>query len=183
MVLAVELVRNRLLRATSALNEADIPHAVAGGHAVAAWVTMRDVGGVRNTPDIEILLRRSDLGAATQALKSATFTHRHVAGRDIFLDGPNAKERDAVHVVIAGEKVRPQDDSPTPDVSESEQCGDFRIVTLESLVRMKLASFRCKDRVHLIDMFDVGLIDATWPARFPPTLAARLQHLIDTPDN
>lgn len=31
-------------------------------------------------------------------------------------------------------------------------------------------------------MLGVGLVDATWPARYPAELAARLQHLIDTPD-
>lgn len=31
-------------------------------------------------------------------------------------------------------------------------------------------------------MIDVGLIDQTWTARFPAELAARLQHLLDTPD-
>jgi hypothetical protein len=47
---------------------------------------------------------------------------------------------------------------------------------------MKLTSNRDKDRMHLRDMLGVGLIDATWPARYPPELAVRLQHLIDTPD-
>jgi hypothetical protein len=47
---------------------------------------------------------------------------------------------------------------------------------------MKLTSYRRKDQVHLLDMLEIGLIDATWPARFPPELAARLQQLIDTPD-
>jgi hypothetical protein len=32
------------------------------------------------------------------------------------------------------------------------------------------------------DMISVGLVDVTWPARYPPELALRLQHLIDTPD-
>jgi len=52
----------------------------------------------------------------------------------------------------------------------------------EAAVRMKLTSNRDQDRMHLRDMLGVGLIDATWPARYPPELAARLQHLIDTPD-
>jgi len=46
---------------------------------------------------------------------------------------------------------------------------------------MKLTSFRDKDRTHLRDMIEVGLIDATWVARFPPPLAERLQLLLDTP--
>jgi hypothetical protein len=56
------------------------------------------------------------------------------------------------------------------------------VLSLEALVRMKLTSNCDKDRTHLRDLIDVGLIDATWPARFPPELAARLQHVLDTPD-
>jgi hypothetical protein len=44
---------------------------------------------------------------------------------------------------------------------------------------MKLSSFRDKDRMRLRDLLDVGLIDAAWPARAPPELAARLQKLIE----
>ena len=54
---------------------------------------------------------------------------------------------------------------------------------LESLIRMKLKSFRDKDRMHLRDMIDVGLIDATWPENFLPTLASRLQENLDDPND
>jgi hypothetical protein len=47
---------------------------------------------------------------------------------------------------------------------------------------MKLTSFRRKDQVHLLDMIEVGLIDGGWTSRFDPKLAARLQELIDTPE-
>jgi hypothetical protein len=50
------------------------------------------------------------------------------------------------------------------------------------LVRMKLIAFRLKDRVHLLDLIGVGLIDASWPARFPPELGSRLQELLDNPE-
>jgi hypothetical protein len=183
MVLAVERVRDRLKRASAALEAAGIPYAVAGGNAVAAWVATIDASAVRNTQDVDIILRRADLGAATKALQAAGFIHRHVAGIDVFLDGPDAKARDAVHVVFAGEKVRPEYEAPVPDVSESERPSSFRIVSLEALVRMKLTSFRDKDRTHLRDMLAIGLIDAKWANRFPPTLGARLQHLIDTPED
>jgi hypothetical protein len=182
MVLAVERVRDRLVRATAALNAAGVLYAVAGGNAVAAWVATIDTAAVRNTQDVDILLRRADLDAAARALEAVGFVRRHVAGIDIFLDGPDAKARDAVHVVIAQEKVRPEYDAPAPDVTEFEQQDQFKVLALESLVRMKLTSFRDKDRTHLRDMLDVGLIDDTWPSRFTPELAQRLQHLIDTPD-
>jgi hypothetical protein len=47
---------------------------------------------------------------------------------------------------------------------------------------MELTSFLLNDRVDLRDMLEVGLIDASWPARLPPELGARLQSLIDTPE-
>jgi hypothetical protein len=105
-----------------------------------------------------------------------------VAGVDLFLDGPDASPRDAVHVVFAGEKVRADYLLPAADVTESETGGAFRVLSLEALVRMKLTSNRDKDRTHIRDLIEVGLIDTTWPERFPPELAARLQHILDTPD-
>lgn len=182
MVRAVELVRERLLRATSALEAAGVPYAVAGGNAVAAWVAHVDPAAVRNTQDVDVLLRRTDLDAAARALEAIGFVQRHVAGMDVFLDGPLAKVRDAVHVVPANEKIRPEYAIPSPDVTQSEKLDKFRILSLEPLVTMKLTSYRDKDRTHLRDLLGIGLIDASWLTRFPPELAARLQHLIDTPE-
>src|SRR5580704_3221258 len=136
MVAAVERVRDRLLRATAVLEAAGIPYAVAGGNAVAAWVATVDASAVRNTQDVDILLRRADLDAAAKALEEAGFIRRHVAGMDVFLDGPEAKVRDAVHVVFAGEKVRPEYSAPAPDVSDSAKPATFRVLNLEALVRM-----------------------------------------------
>ena len=183
MVLAVERVRDRLVRASQALEAAGVPYAVVGGNAVAAWVATIDASAVRNTQDVDILLQRADLERAAKALEGAGFIRRHVAGIELFLDGPHAKPRDAVHVVLAGEKVRPEYAAPAPLVSESAKpgAGTVCVLTLEALVRMKLTSFRDKDRTHLRDMLEVGLIDAGWTSRFAPELATRLQQLIDTP--
>ena len=49
-------------------------------------------------------------------------------------------------------------------------------------MRMKLTSFWRKDQVHLLDMLEVGLIDASWVTRFGRELGARLQQLIDSPE-
>ena len=68
---AVAKVRERLLRATAVLNQAGIPYAVVGGHAVASWVATIDEGAVRNTRDIDLLVRREDLPAITAALEQA----------------------------------------------------------------------------------------------------------------
>jgi hypothetical protein len=84
--------------------------------------------------------------------------------------------------LFSGERVRKDYVAPVPDVSESESFQAFRVLALEALVRMKLTSFRDKDRTHLRDLIGVGLVDATWPAKLSPDLAARLQQLLDTPD-
>lgn len=182
VAIAVEKVRERLRRASSALESAGVPYAVIGGNAVAEWVGRVDQAAVRNTRDVDILLRRSDFDSAKAAMEAAGFIYRHAASIDMFLDGKGAKARDAVHVIFANEKVRPEDVVPAPDVSDSEASATFRVVTLEALVRMKLIANRDKDRTHLRDFIEVGLIDSSWPARFPPELAVRLQHILDTPD-
>ena len=170
------------MRSTAALAAAKISYAVIGGNAVAAWVARVDRAAVRNTQDVDILLRRADFEAAKLALESEGFVYCKVLEVDCFLDGPDASPRDAVHIVFANEKVKPKDLEVTADVSEIEKSDDYDILKLESLVRMKLTSFRRKDQVHLIDMISIGLIDASWKNRFQPELSNRLQTLLDDPN-
>src|SRR2546423_4590060 len=92
---AVEKVRERLLRAAAALERAGVPYAVVGGNAVAAWVSRVDDAAVRTTRDVDLLIRRSDLDAAAEALAAAGFIRRHAAapmrgGVDMCTDGPEA---------------------------------------------------------------------------------------------
>ncbi|MEW6282009.1 MAG: hypothetical protein AB1758_25620 [Candidatus Eremiobacterota bacterium] len=181
MVHAVERVRQRLLRAAAALDRAGVPYAVVGGNAVAAWVAQVDEGAVRNTQDVDILLRRGDLEAARVALSAAGFHYRHAKGLDMFLETPQSKARDGIHLVFAEERVYPGDPEPAPSVGESVRMADFTAVSLEGLVRMKLNSFRLKDQVHLQDMIEVGLLDASWLDRLPGILADRLKGLMDDP--
>jgi len=182
MAQAVELVRERLQRAAAALEAASIPYAVIGGNAVGEWVGRVDRAAVRNTQDVDMLIRRTDLDAATVAMESAGFVYRHSSGIDMFLDGPGAKARDAVHIIFANEKVRKEYDEPAPDVADSETAGSFRVISLPAILKMKLTSFRDKDRTHVRDLIDVGLVDQTWTSRLPEKLAARLQQILDTPD-
>ena len=178
---AVRRVEERLLLATSVLNRAEIPYAVVGGNAVGVWVARIDKGGVRNTPDVNILLRRPDLPAAIAVLEAAGFFHRQTPDDHLFLDGPDASPRAAVHVHMANELLREKDLIPSPDVSESEAGDLFQLLSLEALVRMKLTSYRLKDQVHLQDLLEVCLIDASWLGRFTPELAERLQRILDNP--
>src|SRR5688572_22648619 len=107
MVRAVELVRQRLLRATAALDAAGLPYAVADGNAVALWVSRIDPGAVRNTSDVDLLVRRADLEGVKAALAAAGFVYRHAAGLDLFLDGPDGRARDGIHLLFSGEAAKP----------------------------------------------------------------------------
>jgi hypothetical protein len=182
MVDAVERVRQRLLRAGAALSGAGVAYAVIGGNAVAAWVATVDLAAVRNTQDVDVLIRRPDFEAARAALERAGFVHRRTAGIELFLDHAGASPRDAVHVVFAGEVVRAGEPAPTPGVEESVDMGPVRVIGLEALVRIKLTAFRDKDRTHLRDLIGVGLVDSGWPGRLPEVLGDRLRLLLETPD-
>jgi hypothetical protein len=182
MIAAVDAVRERACRIALALDRAGIQHAVIGGNAVAAWVARVDVEAVRNTKDVDLLVRREDFERVVEAAQSVGFVHHKVAGVDLFLDGPEGSVRSAVHVVFAREKVQPDYPLPAPDVTESEPGPEFRVAALDALVGMKLTSFRLKDKLHLLDLLEVGLIDETWCDRFPPELGARLQELIESKD-
>jgi hypothetical protein len=179
---AVEKVNERLRRTVQILEASGIDYAVVGGHAVRAWVAQVDEAAVRTTRDVDILIRESDLPALNKAMTEAGFHHRTTAGVPMFVEHPDGSARDAVHVVLAGEMVRLNDFEGNPDVVPATRAGDFQTLPLEALVRMKLNSYRDKDRVHVRDMISVGLIDESWLDKFPEPLSLRLKALLDDPD-
>lgn len=185
----IEKVKDRLRRAAGALEGAGIEYAVIGGNAVAAWVSRVDDSVVRNTRDVDMLVRRADMPLIIPAMQRAGFIHRTVSilgGKghiEMFLDGPGAKARDGVHLIFADEKVNDEAIEPSPAVSDVDPTHpDFRLIGLLALVTMKLTSYRDKDRVHLRDMMEIGQLDASWLPRVPPSLRQRLQDLLDDPD-
>jgi hypothetical protein len=179
---AVEKVRERLERACAALEAASIPYAIIGGNAVAAWVATIDDGAVRNTRDVDLLLKEEDLDRATEALAGVGFVRDAVMNVTVFLDGPDGKPSQGIHILLAGRKVKPEYVSAAPQVEQAQLIEGKRVVELRALVDMKLNSFRDKDRTHLRDMIQIGLIDSTWPASLEPELASRLQTLLDDPE-
>jgi hypothetical protein len=181
-LMAAEKVKERLRRATHALDAAGVPYAVVGGNAVAEWVARVDEDAVRNTRDVDILIRRPDFPAARACLEAAGFIYYELLDIDTFIDGPQGKPSGGIHLLYAGEKVRRDDDHSLPEIEESERAIEFQVVNLEALLIMKLTSYRLKDRVHILDLIGVGLVDATWPPRLPPLLGARLQQLLDDPN-
>ena len=183
----VQSVRERLTRAARILDGAGVPFAVVGGNAVAAWVSRVDAAAVRNTRDVDILLRRGDFAAAKAALEGDGFVYRSVAALgwagtlDVFLDGPAGSVRDALHIVWANEPVTADSPLPAPDPAEAEDCGGVRLIALDALLRMKLAAFRDKDRVHVRDLIEVGLVGEKEVAGLPEVLQKRLRTLLDDP--
>jgi hypothetical protein len=179
---AVAKVRERLLRATAALNQAGVPYAVVGGNAVASWVATVDEGAVRNTRDVDLLVRRSDLPAITAALEQAGFVRDNVLDVVMFRDGAEGKPSEAVHLLFAGEKTRPDHLLPAPEIQTIKDPANFQVIALDALIEMKLMSNHAEDHMHLRDMIDVRLIDPSWLTKLPPELAARLKQILDTPD-
>lgn len=177
---AVEKVNERLRKTVRILEDAKVPYAVIGGHAVRAWVAQVDEAALRTTRDVDILVRPEDLPALTAAMMSAGFHHRQTAGLDMFVEHPDASSRDAVRVLLCGRVEK--EGEPNPDIEPLARANDFQTVALETLVRMKLNAFRDKDRVHLRDMISLEMIDESWFPRFPERLRVRLKELLDDPD-
>ena len=177
--MALDEVADRLKRICGALEKANVPCALVGGQAVAMWVATKDPAAVRTTKDVDVLLRREDLPRARAAALSVEMDYFEVMGVGMFLDRHDPNPRHAVHLVWAGEKVRPNYGFPSPTINQRETLPDGTpVVSLAGLVLMKLMSNRDQDRVHLRDMIDVGLIHRELLKDLPSPLAGRLDALL-----
>ena len=179
---AAAATERRARRAAALLDGAAIAYALCGSIGSTAWVASVEEEATRSSVDVRIVLRRSDLTRARQAFEHEGFVYAEKDGQPVFVDGPTGSIRGGVKIVYAGEILREGDTDPTPDVTESIRSRDFQVLTLEALIRMMLVSNRDEDGMLLRDLMGVGLFDASWSARFPPELAARLQHVLDTPN-
>ncbi len=135
MVAAVEATRQRALRASQALTQAGIPFVVVGGHAVAAWVARVDLEAVRNTKDVDLLIQRNDLPGVIIALSQVGFVYQQVNGVELFLDGEQGSDRSGIHLVFAGEKVRPDYVLPTPTLAQAERMAEFTRAEVQRYLR------------------------------------------------
>lgn len=178
-LMALDEVTDRLRRITRALSEAGVSYALVGGQAVALWVATKDPAAVRTTKDVDILLARDDLPRARAAAAAVGLDYFEVVGVGMFLERGDPNPRKAVHLLWAGEKVRPEYPLASPRLDEriSLEAGTH-VVSLAGLVRMKLMSNRDQDRVHLRDMIDVGLVGRDLLPALPPELANRLDALL-----
>jgi hypothetical protein len=177
--MVLDEVAERLERVTKALREAGVPYALVGGQAVALWVASKDPDAIRVTKDVDILLRREDLPQARAAALTVDMDYFEVMGVGMFLEHSNPNPRRAVHLLWAGEKVRPEYPLPSPPIDQRQILGSNReVVSLPALVTMKLMSNRDQDRVHLRDMIDVGLVGREFLQGLPSELGKRLDALL-----
>ncbi len=176
--MSLDDVTERLHRITGALQQNSVPYAVVGGQAVALWVATREPAAVRTTKDVDLLIRREDLPRARAAALAAGMDYFEVLGVGMFLDRGDPNPRRGVHLVWAGEKVRPEYESPSPAIHQRQAISGIEAVSLPGLVLMKLLAGRDQDRVHLRDMIDAGLVGREMLDALPPNLAARLEALL-----
>jgi hypothetical protein len=178
-IMAMDAVTDRLERITRALEEGAVPYALVGGQAVALWVSTKDPAAVRTTKDVDILLRKEDLPRARAAALTVSMDYLEVAGVGMFLERADPNPRHAVHVIWAGEKVRPECVLPSPTIDErvALELGK-QVISLQGLVLMKLMANRDQDRVHLRDMIDVGLVDRGMLPLLAAELAPKLEKLL-----
>jgi hypothetical protein len=177
--MALDRVTERLRRITAALEEAGVPYALVGGQAVALWVATRDPAAVRTTKDVDILLRRDDLPRARAAALAANMDYFEVVGVGMFLERDDPNPRQAVHLVWAGEKVRPEYPLPAPSIDQRQALEPgTQVVSLPALVLMKLLSNRDQDRLHLRDLIEVGLVTRDFLKDLPREMVERLDALL-----
>lgn len=177
--MAIDRVEEQLHRFTRALDTADVPYAIVGGNAVAAWVSTIDPDATRTTK--EVLLRHCDLERTAKAVEMVGMIPEEVLGIPVFLEKENPSHKRGVHVIVADEPIRPGQASLAPSVTRSRRSDmGFVIIDLVELVRMKLEANRRHDQVHIEDMLRVGLIDEELAKEVPPHLLDRLRHVRDT---
>lgn len=179
---AIENVRERLVRSTGALDRASVPYAVIGAHAVALWVRSFDDGADRNTPNVDLLIRPTDLASADRALATVGFGETELGlPTPTFVDGHERTPRLSVRLWFCGERIG-KSSEPLPDFADAVRIESLPVWPLEVLVRVKLAAMRLIDNVHIRDLIGVGAIDDTWPAKYPEPLAERLREILADPD-
>jgi len=171
----VEQLFEIMKRFTTALSQAGIDYRLIGGIATFLHVNERSPIAARLTNDIDAAIKRPDLEAIIRAVEPFGFTYRHAAGMDMLLDASSPSTRSGVHLIFVGEKVRASDLEPVPDFSPAAESVEGALVApVADLVRMKLTSFRLKDKVHIQDFDGVGLITKEIEAQLPDLLRQRL---------
>ncbi len=153
---------------------ANLEYRIVGGLAAYLYIEEAEPDAGRLTKDIDIAVRREDLDKIAEAARPFGLEYRHVAGVDMLVQSGAPSARRAVHLVFAGEKVRPEYPDAVPRLGRYRPMKALRVIPVEDLIRMKLTSFRSVDETHVKDLDSAGLITPEIEASLPPILADRL---------
>jgi hypothetical protein len=142
---------------------------------MAVFVQVRkvDQAAARNTKDVDLLIRRSDLAAVIEAAGKYDFVFRPTAGVDMLLF--KGDKANPVPFVFAGEKTSPAQPHANPEIQpvrEQLHGSEFWLIPVADLVRMKLSSNRLRDQLQILDM-SVGLITPQIMRGLPMDLQVR----------
>src|SRR6185369_16467779 len=128
----------------------------------------------RLTRDVDVAVNRAELEQIAVAAVPFGFHFRH----DMLLDNAEPRASSGIHMVFAGEKVRPEYLEAVPSFSEATPTSEgILIAPVIDLVHMKLTSFRLKDQVHIQDMDSVGLITPEIENSLSAALRERLKQV------
>jgi hypothetical protein len=126
-----------------------IPHEVIGGMAVAAQIEQVDQDLVMLTKDVDVMIQRSDLERAAPRHGFTSVMRQDWA---CFCTAPGRRRYEGYTWFSAVRRSK-ADQAPNPPIAPEriEIYGkDVSIVSVVDLVRMKLNSYRDKDRVHAV---------------------------------
>lgn len=166
-----ERMFNLARRVHAVLTEGGVEYRIVGGVAVFLHINELDPLAARLTPDVDVVIDRKDL--KTIAAIAGKHGFRYADGTWT-ADQP----RSVVHFLFVGEKARPNHLENVPDFSAPVVTEDgILLAPVHQLVRMKLTSFRMKDRAHIIDMDSVGLITPEIEQALPAALRDRLDQV------
>ena len=177
-----DMIEQQLLdllnRVSAVLQSAGIPHRVVGGLAVYLHVSHAEQDAGRLTKDVDIAIRRADLERIAAVAAEHGFQYRHAAGVDMLLDRtePRFPAGGALRLCLREGAARVRGTCAGPRQGPVVLGGAW-LMPVEELLRMKLTSFRLKDRVHVKDMDEVHLITPEMEASLHPLLRERLAHI------
>jgi hypothetical protein len=173
----VEQLFGQIQRLHLLLTAAGVPYRIVGGMAVFIHVFERDPLRARLTSDVDAAIDRSHLPAVIEAARTAGLVFRHTAGIDMLTDAAQPQARSAVHLLFVNEKVRPEYAEAVPASPPDTTREGILVAPVSDLVRMKLTSYRLKDRVHIQDLDGVGLISPEIEGQLPKLLLDRLAEI------
>ena len=160
----------------TALRDLGVPFEIIGGVAVNAHIYASDPSRSFVTRDIDLLVRRDDLSRIAEAAEPLGYMPKRMAGGYTWIR-PGQDPGEAVHLRFAGERSRPREPLPYPELDPEEKrllSLDVPVAPLKDLLQMTVSSLRLKDRAYIQILDEAGMITPALEDQLPPFLRHRL---------